>query len=153
MATQVGRIVLFSEIESGMGRNAPWEKQTMVIEYGDQYPKEAAFTLWNSTIGDAERYNVGDLMEVHFSPESREYNGKWYTENKCFKLLPYVPGGQQAQPRQQRQQAAPAPAPAHDQHTNPYANRTAPPPTPRQQMAAQPNPFVGMSEPDNDLPF
>ena len=61
-----------------------WAKATVVIEYGDQYPKKVALdNLKNAE--DFAKLAVGTEGTFHIEVESREFNGRWYTSVNCWK--------------------------------------------------------------------
>ena len=60
-------------------------RHTFILETAGQYPKKIAF----SVMGD-DRYNqlgivVGGNYNVSFDVESREWNGRWYTELSAWR--------------------------------------------------------------------
>lgn len=63
----------------------PWRKREYVLETADQYPKKILFQVWGEKI---DQYNLqqGDQATVSIDLESREYNGKWYTVVKAWKV-------------------------------------------------------------------
>jgi hypothetical protein len=72
-------------LQTGTSKNGPWKKQEMIVETVGPYPRKVCFVIW----GDRMKENIlvpGNFMTIHFEAESREYNGKWYTELKVFKL-------------------------------------------------------------------
>ena len=80
-----GKMILINQVVSGDGRNGTWKKQDFVIETNAQYPKKICFTLWGDKI---EKLNavVGDTVVVSFDVESKEYNGKWFTEARAWMI-------------------------------------------------------------------
>lgn len=80
-----GKIIKILPLQSGQGKNGTWKKQEYVIEYGDQYPKAVCFNLWGDKI-DQYPLAVGDTVTVSFDIESREYNGRYYTDVKAWKI-------------------------------------------------------------------
>lgn len=71
--------------ESGTGKNdKKWFKQSFVIKTNGQYPKEVCITAWGDKC-DLIPQKPGTEVTVYFDPESREYNGKYYTELKFWK--------------------------------------------------------------------
>jgi hypothetical protein len=53
----------------------------------DQYPKKIAFTAFNEQlITQLKGMSMGSTVKVNFRVESREYNGKWYTDVRAFGL-------------------------------------------------------------------
>jgi len=79
-----GKVVQVLGIETGKG-TGQWRKQTYVLEQDGQYAKKVAFSVWGDNI---EKFNlkVGQRIVVDVDIESREYNGKWYTDVKAYKL-------------------------------------------------------------------
>lgn len=78
-----GRIILINQVVSGESKNGQWKKQDFVIETDAQYPKKVCFTLWGDKISKLEAV-VGDKVTVSFDVESKEYNGKWFTEARAW---------------------------------------------------------------------
>jgi len=80
-----GKIIKVLPIQSGTGKNGTWKKQEYVIEMPGQFPKKVCFTIWGDKI---DQYKLTDGMEikVSFDIESREFNGKWYTDVKAWKV-------------------------------------------------------------------
>ena len=79
-----GKVVKILPIESGTGKTGNgWKKQPFVIEFGDKYPKQLCVTMWGDAI---VTLSEGDTVKVQFDLESREFNGKYYTEVKAWKV-------------------------------------------------------------------
>ncbi len=75
-----------------------WKKQDFVIETNDAYPKKVCFTAWGDLIDQLNAYPVGSTLNVGFDVASREYNGKWYSDIKAWKIerLETAPGSANA---------------------------------------------------------
>jgi len=84
--TLTGNIFTVLDIESGQGKNGEWKKQTFVLETIGEYPKKVAFTAWNAGVESLGSFREGQQVTVSFNPESREYNGKYYTDLKAWKI-------------------------------------------------------------------
>ncbi len=80
-----GKVYTILPEVKGEGRNGPWTKQDFIIETDEQYPKKICISVWNSKI-DIEHLEKGDPVSVEIAVESREYNGKWYTDVKASGL-------------------------------------------------------------------
>lgn len=87
-----GKIIQFLPAQTGQGKNGPWKKQEFILETGDTYPKKICIAVWGDKI-DLGSIKPGDTVDVSFDVESREYNGRWYTDVKAWK----VSGKQQQQ--------------------------------------------------------
>lgn len=87
MANQIsGRIIKILPSQTGAGKNGSWIKQDMVIETLDQYPKKICCTAWGDLATNLDSYEVGEKVTVHFNLESREYNDKWFTDVRAWKI-------------------------------------------------------------------
>jgi len=81
-----GKLTHKLEPVTGEGSNGQWKKQEFVIETMDQYPKSVCFVVWGDKIDFIDSARNGDVLSVFFDVESREYNGKWYTNLKAWKV-------------------------------------------------------------------
>lgn len=97
--------------ENGVGKASgkEWKKQTAVLQTQEQYPKYVAFDMFNNRIVPLQ---VGQSVQVQISVESREYQGKWYSNVNAIAVAPVQggmgmqmpPQGGFAQPMQSYQQ-------------------------------------------------
>jgi len=80
-----GKVIQLLPLQTGQGKNGTWKKQEFILETGDTYPKKVCIAVWGDKI-DMGSYKPGDEVEVSFDVESREYNGRWYTDVKAWKI-------------------------------------------------------------------
>lgn len=80
-----GKIIQLLPLQTGMGKKGQWKKQDFVIETPGQYPKKVCLSLWGDKV-DQYKVASGDVVTVTVDLESREYNGRWYTEARAWKL-------------------------------------------------------------------
>jgi hypothetical protein len=81
-----GHIIAVMPETGGTGKTGnPWKKQEFVLETKDNYPKKICFTLWGDKI-DQYALQVGEFVTASLDIESREYNGRWYTDLKAWKV-------------------------------------------------------------------
>ncbi|MBV5303559.1 MAG: DUF3127 domain-containing protein [Chlorobium sp.] len=71
--------------QTGAGKNGPWKKQDIIVETEGQYPKKVSISLWGEK-HDRNLLKVGVKLNISFDIESREFNGKWYTDVKAWKI-------------------------------------------------------------------
>jgi hypothetical protein len=81
-----GKIIAKLPPMSGEGKNGPWKKQDFIIEMPGTYPKKVAIAVWNERTDDLNALPEGTEIRARVDIESREFNGKWYTDVKCWKL-------------------------------------------------------------------
>lgn len=77
-------IALLPEV-TGQGKNGMWRKQEFILEIPSQYPKKVCISLWGDKI-DQAGLKVNDAVTASIDVESREYNSRWYTEVKAWKV-------------------------------------------------------------------
>ena len=81
-----GRIIHVLPLQEGVSKAGnPWKKQEYVLETLDQYPKKVCFDLFGEK-ADQYRAEIGDEVVLSFDIESREYNGRWFTSIRGWKL-------------------------------------------------------------------
>jgi len=82
----IGKLLFILPVESGTGKTGKsWKKRDLVFETTDKYPKKIAVTIWNDAV-DQFASAVGQILEVHVNLESREHNGKWYSQIAAWKF-------------------------------------------------------------------
>ncbi len=82
-----GKIIKILPEQRGQGKNGEWVKQEFVIETMDQYPKKACFSAWGDKTANIKQLLQGDEVTVSFNIESREYNERWYTDLRAWKIV------------------------------------------------------------------
>ena len=73
---------------SGTNEKGDWIIQVFVLMTTDERPRTVAlrtFSQEKATVLQSLR--VGDTLIVDYVPESREYNGKWFTDLRCTKIM------------------------------------------------------------------
>lgn len=109
-----GRIISQLPLQSGVSKAGnTWEKATVVIETLDQYPKTIAMSNMKRA-QELASIPVGATAVFDIGIESREYNGRWYTEVTCWGWTAegaqqgyYQPAQQTYKPQPQTYQPAP----------------------------------------------
>lgn len=127
-----GRVTQVLEEQKGEGRNGTWRKNGFVIETQGQYPKNVCIHVWGDKY-DQMPITVGEMVNVSFDVESREWQGKWFTDVKAWKV----------------ELASAATAPPQ-----PMATQNTTPPPPFDAGSVPPGPEPDKSDNfEDDLPF
>ena len=73
-------------IESGEGKEGKeWKRQTFVLAYKDgEYEKSVAVSVFGDKVDKVP--GTGQECTVSFNVESKEYNGKYYTNVNAWKI-------------------------------------------------------------------
>jgi hypothetical protein len=82
-----GTIIQVIPEKSGTSARGPWRKQEYVLETQADYPKKICFMVWGERI-DEFAIREGQQLRVEVDLESREYNGRWYTDVKAWRVAP-----------------------------------------------------------------
>ena len=82
----VGKVVQLGTLIEGNSPRGPWKKQELIIETIEQYPKKICLLCWGDRVNDANSFFVGQTIKAQISIESREFNGKWYTDVRAFRF-------------------------------------------------------------------
>lgn len=87
-----GKLVQLLPLQTGEGKNGVWKKQEVILETEGQYPKKVCIAFWGDKINE-QLLQIGNEVNVSFDIESREYNGRWYTDVKAWKVDLVSAGG------------------------------------------------------------
>ena len=77
------KVIDILEEQKGSGRNGEWRKQSFILETQEQYPKKVCADVWGDKI-DTFNLQKGEEVTAKINVESREYNGRWYTDVKIW---------------------------------------------------------------------
>jgi hypothetical protein len=139
----VGKIITVLPEQSGIAKNGnPWKVQAYILETIEQYPRKVHFEIFGEDRIKQNPCAIDQIVTVSFDIESREFNGRWYTSIRAWKV---VQGD-----TTQAAQAAPTAAPAAPT----AAPAAAPQPATESIEAANVQPFdPTVNDNTSDLPF
>lgn len=107
-----GKVVRLGNLTEGTSPRGAWRKQELIIETIEQYPKQVCLVCWGDRVAEAQNFTPGQTIKAQISIESREFNGKWYTDVRPFRFDIEMP--QQAQQPMQQPQEFAAPQPQNN---------------------------------------
>ena len=85
----IGKLIQKLPMQSGISKTGnSWQKQEFVMETLEQFPRKICANLWGEKTAVLETLNIDEKIVMSFDLESREFNGKWYTDVKAYKLEP-----------------------------------------------------------------
>lgn len=135
-----GKIIAVLPLQSGVSKaGREWKKQEYVLETHDSFPRKVKFDFFGDRV-DQFPMQIGDEVTISFDIESREFNGRWYTDIHAWKAEKGIPAAAPASP-------APGfgPAPAQPATASDIQPTAAP---------GFNDPFAGApADADGDLPF
>lgn len=73
------------EIQSKESKGKTYNSQLVILldKSNEKYPKKVAITLKGHAI---EKLTIGQQVNLTCSVESREWNGKWFTDISCWNI-------------------------------------------------------------------
>lgn len=87
----VGVVYRILPLQSGTSARGQWQKQEVVFELPDEFSRKVCVTFFGDRAQDAASLQVGDKLNVSVNIESREYNGRWYTDVRAWRIQKVQP--------------------------------------------------------------
>lgn len=83
-----GKIIQELPMQSGTSKAGnPWKKREWVLETFGSYPRKVKFHVFGDR-SDTIGIEVGNSYALSFDLESREFNGRWYTDVSVYQARP-----------------------------------------------------------------
>jgi hypothetical protein len=84
-----GKIIQVLPEQSGISKTSGkgWKLQAYVLETQEQYPKKVHFEVFGEDRVKANQCKIDDIVTVSFDIESREFNGRWYTSIRAWRIV------------------------------------------------------------------
>ena len=81
-----GRIIAVLPAQSGVSQKTGnhYMAQTYVLETEGQHPKKVPFEVFGEDRIKQFNIQLGDEATIQFDIEGSEYQGKWFSRNKCY---------------------------------------------------------------------
>ena len=70
----------------GTSARGEWVKQEVVFELPGEFSRKICVGFWGDRAQEAATLKPGETITVSANVESREYNGRWYTEVRAWRI-------------------------------------------------------------------
>ena len=70
----------------GTSARGEWVKQEVVFELPGEFNRKICVGFWGDRAQEAATLKPGETITVSANVESREYNGRWYTEVRAWRI-------------------------------------------------------------------
>ncbi len=80
-----GKVIQILPATSGTSARGPWQRQNVLFEMTQEFSRKLCVTFLNKP-DDVAKLRVGGLYQVSVNVESREYNGRWYTDVREWRI-------------------------------------------------------------------
>jgi hypothetical protein len=77
-------------LQTGEGKNGTWKKQDIIVETEGEFPKKLCISCWGSMADKEMLKEIDKTFVFSIVIESREYNNRWYTDVKAWKIDDYI---------------------------------------------------------------
>lgn len=88
MAQEVGKVIKVEPVIEGTNEKGDWLIQVFIIMTQGEHPHAVAFRTFNKERAALiQSLKIGETVLVDYVPESREFNGKWFTDLRCTRIM------------------------------------------------------------------
>lgn len=83
-----GKVIQKQDIQSGTSAatGKTWQSITFIIETIENYPRKVAIELFGEQRIKDNPVEIDQVYTISFDLESREFNGRWYTSARAWKV-------------------------------------------------------------------
>lgn len=83
----VARLIRKMPVQSGNSSRGEWSKQEFIVETLDMYPRKVCMSVWGADkITELKNFAEGETLRFSLNIESREYNNRWYTDVRAWRI-------------------------------------------------------------------
>ncbi len=79
------------DVVSGTSARGQWQRRDVVFDQMDEYGSKLCVTFFGDKMNEVAVLKPGDKVIVSFNISSREYNNRWYTEARGWRVRPVLP--------------------------------------------------------------
>jgi hypothetical protein len=82
----------------GSGARGEWVKQEVILDLPGEFSRKLCVAFWGDKAQEAANLKENETVVVSANVESREYNGRWFTEVRAWRISRKSGEPQGAQP-------------------------------------------------------
>ncbi len=113
-----GKVLQILPAQTGESARGKWQRQDVVFELQQEFSRRVCVKFFNKE-SEVQKLRVGAIYTVSFNLESREFNGRWYTDVNVWRVQSHE------QPQQPVPPAYDAPMPESDPFGEPASTPAA----------------------------
>ena len=81
------RLVGKLQVQNGNSARGAWCKQDFIVETIETYPRKICMNVWGEDkVAELSGYNIGENLTISVNIESREFNGRRYTDVRAWRI-------------------------------------------------------------------
>lgn len=85
-----GVVYKIMPVTKGTSARGDWQRQDVVFEMPGEFSRKICVTFFNKE-SEVAKLREGAAYTVSVNIESREYNGRWYTDVRAWRIQPKQP--------------------------------------------------------------
>lgn len=94
----IGKVIKKLPVQSGTSARGDWSKQEFIIETQENFPRKICMNVWGSEkVEELSKFKDGENLKISVNIESREFNNRWYTDIRAWKIDRLEDGGNNIQ--------------------------------------------------------
>lgn len=84
----IGKVIQVLPLQQGVSARTgnPWSIKTFILETQENFPRKVAIEVFGDQRIADNPCEVDQVVTVSFDLESREFNGRWYTSVRAWKI-------------------------------------------------------------------
>ena len=82
-----GKLLQKLAVQSGQSAKGAWSKQEFVLETQENFPRKVCASVWGvDKVSELASIPDGTLIKMSFNVESRQFNERWYTDVRAWRV-------------------------------------------------------------------
>jgi len=70
----------------GTSARGEWTKQEVILELPGEFSRKLCVSFWGDKTRELEGVKEGEVLTLSANVESKEFNGRWFTEVRAWRL-------------------------------------------------------------------
>jgi len=70
----------------GTSARGEWTKQEMILELPGEFSRKLCVSFWGDKVRELDSVKEGEAIAVSANVESKEFNGRWFTEVRAWRV-------------------------------------------------------------------
>lgn len=86
-----GTVVTVLPVVKGTNARGEWIKQEVIFEQPGEFNRKICVGFWGDKAAEAGTLRPGEVVNISANVESREFNGRWYTDVRAWRMTRKAP--------------------------------------------------------------
>lgn len=86
-----GTVLTVLPVVKGTNARGEWIKQEVIFEQPGEFNRKICVGFWGDKAAEAGILRPGEVVNISANVESREFNGRWYTDVRAWRMTRKAP--------------------------------------------------------------